>query len=470
MQTHCRAKPIVLQRHGSRSVEVGFDGGSITSDAGVVLLRDLDRRLGITRCLARCFTDHRSPDRIEHTVEHLVRQRVFALTLGYGDVNDHDCLRRDRALALACGREDILGERRRRERDRGIPLAGKSTLNRLEDCSASAGEHRYHRIGADIDAMGELLVELFIGGFPEPPEEIILDVDATNDPLHGHQEGRFFHGYYDEYCYLPLYIFCGERLLCAKLRTSDRDAGDGLVEELDRIIPRLRAAWPGTRIIVRGDSGFCRDAIMSRCEGHGIDFVLGLARNSRLMEVIAPEMGLARWLCRLRRAPQRLFRDFRYRTLNSWGRERRVVGKAEWLTGGPNPRFVVTSLPKDRIDARTLYEGLYCARGDMENRIKEQKLMMFSDRTSTRVMHSNQIRLYLSSFAYLLMQALRGQVLCGTRMARAQCDTIRRDLLKIGARVSVSVRRVRLHCSDSHPGRRLFAEAAARIRDIPMRC
>ena len=471
MGTHCSKEQVTLQPHGRRNVEAGFDGGSITSDAGVVLLRELEERLGILSRLAGCFTDHRSQNRIEHSVEQLVRQRVFALALGYEDVNDHDELRRDRALALACERGDILGEHRRRGRDRGVPLAGKSTLNRLEDCSASAGGgHRYHRIEADIDRMGEQLVEMFIESFPEPPQRLVLDVDATDDPLHGRQEGRFFHGYYNEYCYLPLFIFCGEKLLCAKLRTSNRDASDGLIEELERIVPRLRTAWPDTEIVIRADSGFCREEIMAWCETVGVHFLFGLARNTRLAEEISGEMGTARWLCALSRAPARLYRDFTWRTRESWSRSRRVIGKAEWLPAGPNPRFIVTSLPKERARARELYETGYCSRGNMENRIKETKVMMFADRTSTRLMHSNQIRLYLSSFAYVLMQSLRQLALAGTGMARAQCDTIRLRLLKIGARVTVSVRRVRLHCSDSHPGQALFRTAALRIGTIPMRC
>ena len=352
-----------------------------------------------------------------------------------------------------------------------MPLAGKSTLNRLENCTASTGgAHRYHRIEADTDRMAGLLADMFVESFPEPPERLVLDVDATDDPLHGRQEGRFFHGYYNEYCYLPLYIFCGERLLCAKLRTSNRDASDGLVEELEWIVPRLRAAWPGVEITVRGDGGFCREGIMAWCEAEGVRYAFGMARNERLEREIGAEAGLARWLCQTSRAPARVFRDFRWRTLDSWSRERRVVGKAEWLPSGPNPRFVAASLPKAEAGAREIYERVYCARGDMENRIKEQKLMMFADRTSTRLMHSNQIRLHFSSFAYVLMQSFRRLALSGTSMARAQCDTIRLRLLKVGARVSVSVRRVRLHCSDSHPGQALFRLAAARIRSVPMRC
>ena len=377
---------------------------------------------------------------------------------------------------------------RRRARDRGVPLAGKSTLNRLEDCSASAADHhRHHRIAADIAAMDDLLVALFVESFDQPPDRIVLDVDATDMPLHGRQEGRFFHGYYDEYCHLPLYIFCGERLLCAKLRTSNRDAGDGLVEELERIVPQLRAAWPETRIVVRGDSGFCRERIMTWCEGNGVHHLFGLARNKRLLAEIAPQMersrrrSIAMRMTARQRAEagdgaeartagaSRRFRDFQYRTLKSWSRARRVVGKAEYTRLGPNPRFVVTSLPRGEADARELYEGLYCARGEMENRIKEQKLMMFADRVSTRKMHSNQIRLHLSSIAYVLLQSLRRLALAGTALARAQCGTIRVRLLKLATRVSTSVRRVRLQFSDSHPGQRLFRQVAGNIARIPKR-
>ena len=446
MTTHCISGKIAFQPHFRRRVEAGFDGGTLSTDGGAVLLRDLEERLGIVKRFTCCFDDRRDQAMIEHSLEALVRQRVFALALGHEDVNDHDQLRHDRLLALACGRKDLDGATRRRARDRGIPLAGKSTLDR-----------------------------------------IVLDVDATDMPLHGRQEGRFFHGCHDEYCHLPLYIFCGERLLCAKLRTSNRDASDGLVEELERIVPQLRAAWPETRIVVRGDSGFCRERIMTWCEGNGVHHLFGLARNKRLLAEIAPQMERSRRrsIAMRMKARQRAeagdgaeartagasrrFRDFQYRTLKSWSRPRWVVGKAEYTRLGPNPRFVVTSLPRGEADARELYEGLYCAGGEMENRIKEQKLMMFADRVSTRKMHSNQIRLHLSSIAYVLMQSLRRLALAGTALARAQCGTIRVRLLKLATRVSTSVRRVRLQFSDSHPGQGLFRQVAGNIARIPKR-
>jgi len=313
-------------------------------------------------------------------------------------------------------------------------------------------------------------VDLFLEGYASPPEEIVLDVDATDDPLHGHQEGRFFHGYYRSYCYLPLYIFCGEHLLCARLRPADQDGAAGTVEELERIVGRIRLQWPQTRIIVRGDSGFCRDNLMSWCEAHAVDYVVGFAKNGRLKALIAKEMATAKAQFEADQQAARMFRDFRYRTRKSWSRERRVIGKAEYLAKGENPRFVVTSLPAEHIDARTLYEELYCARGDMENRIKEQQLALFADRTSTHTMRANQLRLYFSSFAYVLMQALRRLGLKGTALAKAQCDTIRLKLFKIGAQIRISVRRIRIAFSESYPHADLFQQILRHLQQIPLLC
>jgi Transposase DDE domain group 1 len=318
--------------------------------------------------------------------------------------------------------------------------------------------------------MDELLVDLFLEAHDTAPAEIILDVDATDDPLHGHQEGRFFHGYYRRYCYLPLYIFCGEHLLCARLRQADQDGAAGTVDELAHMIERIRLSWPETRIIVRGDSGFCRVDLMSWCEAQGVDYVLGLAQNSRLKAAISAEMAVAKVQYEATQQAARVFRDFRYRTQTSWSCERRVIGKAEHLAKGENPRFVVTSLSTNTLDARALYEDLYCARGDMENRIKEQQLALFADRTSTHAMRSNQLRLYFSSFAYVLMQTLRRLGLNSTAMATAQCATIRLKLFKIGALIQLSVRRVRIAFSDSYPYADLFRQILQRLQRIPLRC
>jgi len=380
-------------------------------------------------------------------------------------------LRHDPLLALLSDKQDLSGKTRKRDQDKGCALAGKSTLNRLEltplDADAAS---RYKKIVADPEGMDALLVDLFLEAYDHPPEEIILDVDATDDPLHGNQEGRFFHGYYRSYCYLPLYIFCGEHLLCARLRKADQDGAAGTIDELTRLIERIRLSWPETRIIVRGDSGFCRDDLMVWCEAHVVDYVLGLAKNSRLKAIIAEDMAQAKSQYEATEHAARVFRDFRYRTRKSWSCERRVIGKAEHLAKGENPRFVVTTLSTQEWDARSLYEELYCARGDMENRIKEQQLALFADRTSTHEMRSNQLRLYFSSFAYVLMQTLRRLGLNGTSMARAQCDTIRLKLFKIGAHIRLSVRRVRIAFSESYPYAELFRQIMQRLQRIPLRC
>jgi len=318
--------------------------------------------------------------------------------------------------------------------------------------------------------MDDLLVDLFVEARGGAPEEIILDVDATDDPLHGNQEGRFFHGYYRSYCYLPLYIFCGEHALCARLRRADQDGAAGVTDELARIIQRLRLNWPGTRIIVRGDSGFCREDLMAWCEAHEVDYVLGLAKNSRLKDAIAAEMAEAKARYEATEHAARVFRDFRYQTRKSWSCERRVVGKAEYLAKGENPRFIVTSLSSGDWDARALYEDLYCGRGDMENRIKEQQLALFADRTSTHEMRSNQLRLYFSTFAYVLIQTLRRLGLEGTSMAKAQCGTIRLKLFKIGAHIRVSVRRIQIAFSGGYPYAELFWLILQRLQRIPLRC
>ena len=465
MPTECSERSFDLQPLGSREVTARFDGGTITSDAGGLLLREVEAKTGLLADLARCFDDFRDPELIEHTVEELIKQRVFALALGYEDLNDHDQLRVDPLLATLVGKQDVTGEQRVDPRDRGKPLAGKSTLNRLELTPARAtAKSRYKKIVARQHAIAQWFVEAFLQLTPEPPEEITLDLDATDDPLHGHQAGRFFHGYYDSYCYLPLYIFCGEHLLLAKLRPADIDAAAGSVKQVAWIVERIRQAWPEVRIILRGDSGFCRENLMAWCEENRVDYVFGLAKNKRLTKILGRELHEVQEQFRATGEPARIFKDFTYRTRQSWRRERRVVGKAEHLEKGSNPRFVVTSLAAERFDPRALYEDEYCARGDMENRIKEQQLCLFADRTSCQTMRANQLRLWLSSAAYVLIQALRQQGLKETPLAKAQCDTIRLKLFKIGALIRVTVRRVWFALSESYPYQALFAQVVENLR------
>lgn len=468
MKTQCTTEQMEFHHLGRRAVIGRFDGGKISSDAGGVLLREVEKRTDILERLAGCFRDYRNEDRIEHPVGSLIRQRVYGMALGYEDLNDHDSLRHDVVMGLLSEKQDPSGRDRVREQDQGKAIAGKSTLNRLELTPEDANEKsRYKKIVAEGEKIDELMVAVFIESYQSAPSEVVLDVDATDDPLYGNQEGRYFHGYYSEYCYLPLYIFSGEHLLCARLRQASEDPASGVLQELARIVTKLKLAWPGVRIIVRGDSGFCRDEIMSFCEADGqLDYVFGLAKNSRLIEQIGAEMGQAQESYQSTQQPARVFKDFRYRTRKSWSCERRVVGKAEYLAKGENPRFIVTSIASEEKDARELYEDFYCARGDMENRIKEQQLGLFADRTSTSWMRSNQLRLYFSSFAYILVHALRRLGLEGTELAKAQCDTIRLKLLKIGAQIRVSVRKVWMSFSESYPYLNLFQQVLARLQQI----
>jgi len=470
MNTQCTPEQMEFHAFGRREVVGNFDGGRISSDGGAMLLRETEKRTGILARLAEQFTDYRDPVRTDHSVSELVSQRVFALTLGYEDLNDHDTLNADLMLALLVGKADPTGQDRARERDQGKPLASSSTLNRLEltEPGASAAE-RYKKIVADSAGLDRLLVDVFVESYKKPPKRIWLDLDATDDPLHGEQEGRFFHGYYGHYCYLPLYIFCGEHLLCARLRPSNIDAAAGSVEELSWIVAQIRQHWPHTEIVIRGDSGFCREAIMAWCEQQpGVHYLLGLAKNARLKRALDHAMQEARAQYKATGEASRVFDEYAYRTLKSWSRSRRVIGKAEHLSKGDNPRFVVTSLPPEEVDARTLYERDYCARGDMENRIKEQQLDLFADRTSTATLQGNQIRLYFASFAYVLMCALRRLGLKDTEMARAQCGTIRLKLLKIGTRLRISVRKVWLSYSESYPYQQLFRQVLENLRRVPL--
>jgi Transposase DDE domain group 1 len=450
---------------GSREVVAQFNGGNISTEGGALILREVERQARIVQQFTACFIDHRRQDRIEHPLQQLIAQRVFGLALGYEDLNDHDDLCRDPLFAAAVGQKDLLGERRENRRDKGKALAGKSTLNRLELTLPDAGpQTRYKKISWKPQEVDALFVNLFLQAQDRPPEEIVIDVDATDDPLHGQQEGRFFHGYYGNYCYLPLYIFCGESLLCARLRKADIDPAKGTVEELDRIVKQIRQTWPDVRIVIRGDSGFAREELMHWCEANTVDFVFGLAQNARLNREIEAELLQAKSQHEQSGQAVRIFKELLYSTLDTWSRKRRVVAKAEHLEKGSNPRFVVTSISAETLDAKTLYEVLYCARGDMENRIKEQQLMMFADRTSTATMRANQLRLWFSSVAYSLLQALRRLGLRGTAMAQAQCQTIRLKLLKIGALIRVTTRKVWISLAGGWPHHALFAQVYQNLR------
>ena len=471
MGTQCTPEQLSFHPLGRRGVAARFDAGWLTSDGGALLLREADRRLGLTRRMARCFADGRQAWRVEHDVRSMVVQRVHGLALGYEDLNDHDRLRCDPLLALAAGKADPAGGDRPRARDRGRALAGSSALNRLElgDPAAGQARWRYSKVVADAEALDRLLLNLFVESRERAPDPLWLDLDATDDPLHGDQEGRFFHGYYKGYCYLPLYVFCGGHLLCARLRPSNADAATGSVGELERIVRRVRARWPGARIIVRGDSGFCREELMAWCEANGVDYVLGLARNARLVKRIAKALRKSRSRHVATGKASRRFRAFRYRTRKSWSRRRRVVAKAEWLAKGDNPRFVATSLSKEEAGAQHLYEALYCARGDMENRIKECQLALFADRSSSATIRANQLRLHFASFAYALLHGLRRLGLAGTRWAKAQCGTIRVRWLKVAARVRITARKVWVSFSEAYPHREEFAAIARALRAEPAR-
>ena len=460
MPTQCISEQLSFEGFGGRRVEAAFDGGAVTSDAGALLLRETDRAIALIERVSGCFGDGRDPGRVVHSLRTLVGQRIIGLALGYEDVNDHDELRFDPVLAL-------FSDRLEPRRPDCATLGGKSTLNRLEHAPRDADD-RYRKITVNRSAVEDLFVDLFLDAHKRPPKEIVLDLDATDDPLHGHQEGRFFHGYYGGYCYLPLYIFCGRHLLAARLRRADIDAAAGAADEVARIVTRIRERWPRVPIVLRADSGFAREALMAWCEAHRVDYVFGLARNARLVEELSIDMAWAEDEHDKTGKPARRFKDFRYRTRDSWSRQRRVIGKAEHLAKGANPRFVVTSLRRAAIDANTLYAKVYCARGEMENRIKEQQLDLFADRTSTAMMAANQLRLWFSSFAYVLIAALRRIGLQHTELETATCGTIRLKLLKIGARVTVSVRRIKIAMASACPCQAAFVLAHARLRAPPI--
>src|SRR5271168_1351928 len=456
MQTECSADLFGFTPVEGRKVVAAFDGGQMTSDAGAMLLGATDKQIRLIERFAGCFTDYRVADLVEHTVPSLVGQRVFGIALGYEDLIDHDQLRYDPVMA-------VLGGKLAAKRSDCAPLAGKSTLNRLE--LSRAEPSRYHKISYDAALIEAVFVDVFLDAHTAPPSQIILDLDATDDPLHGHQEGRFFQGYYDCYCYLPLYVFCGRHLLAAKLRRSNIDAAAGSVEEIERIVRHIRARWPRVRILLRADSGFARETLMAWCEANRVDYLFGLARNARLVDEIGDQMEAARADSEAGGKPARRFRDFAWSTLGSWSRVRRVIGKAEWTGGEANPRFVVTSLKPAEIEARHLYEVIYCARGEMENRIKECQLDLFADRTSTATMRANQLRLWFASAAYVLICALRRIGLAHTQFAAATCGTIRLRLLRIGALVRISVRRVTIAMASACPSQHEFALAHTMLRN-----
>jgi Transposase DDE domain group 1 len=452
--TQCTQYRFEFKGHYSREVVARFDGGAISSDGGALLLRQADQRLNLLPRFSNCFLDGREQDRVEHSILEMVSQRVYGLALGYEDLNDHEQLRKDPLFGVLAGREEL--DKR---------LAGKSTLNRLE--LGNGQQDRYKKITFWKQAIDELLVSVFVESHEQAPEEIILDVDTTDLPLHGKQEGRFFHGYYDHYCYLPLYVFCGEHVLCARLRQSNSDASAGSLAEIERVLDQIRGAWPKVKIILRGDSGFCRNELMSWCEGKRVDYVFGLARNQRLQKIIGRQMQEATVEWNRTGKPARVFTEFQYQTKKTkkrgWDRERRVVAKAEHIEGKENPRFVVTSLSSEQGRAQEVYEELYCARGDMENRIKEQ-FSLFADRVSAETMRANQLRLYFSVMAYVLVSGLRRLGLKATEFAQAQVATIRTKLLKIGAQVRVTARKVWISMASSYPWQSVYQQVWSNLR------
>ena len=447
--TECNQESFAFKAHFSRRVEAGFSADQVSTDGGALLLREVDQKINLLGRLAGCFGDGRSPLLVKHQLSEMLAQRIYGLALGYEDLNDHEQLRSDPLLGVLSGKRDL-----------AEPLAGKSTLNRLELVGRTG---RYHKISYSAEALDRLLGDLFLESHASAPDEIVLDLDATDITLYGHQPERFFHGYYDSYCYLPLYIFAGDQLLCARLRPANKDAAAGSVEEVSRIVAQVRERWPRTRIVLRADSGFCREELMAWSEANKVDYLFGLARNKRLQKIIGAQMQQARVLHQTSGKAARVFAEFSYQTKNSWSCARRVVAKAEYLDKGENPRFVVTSLPAEQWAAQDLYEKFYCARGEMENRIKEQ-MCLFADRLSTDEMKGNQLRLYFSALAYTLIEALRRLGLKGTEWAQAQVDTIRLKLFKIGAIVRISVRRILLQLSSTYPWKDLFAQAFHALR------
>jgi len=464
VETQCTQQSFEFQQVGGREIVARFDGGRVTSDGGGIFLREIENRFRFVEKFADCFTDYRDQEKIEHSLVDLLKQRLFGLCLGYEDLNDHDWLRHDALLAVVVGKDDPEGNDRQSVRDQGKALAGKSTLNRLEltPVGADAG-HRYKKIAASVHKIHDFFVEAFLEQHASPPKRILLDLDATDDTVHGQQLGRFFHGYYKDYCFLPLYIFCGDHPLLALLRPADIDACTGAVKHLARIVKRIREVWPAVQIVIRGDSGFCREHIMRWCEDNQVGFVLGMAQNKRLTKILGKEMQAAKELFEQTGKAARVFKDFTYKTKKSWSRERRAIGKAEHLEKGSNPRFVVTSLSAEEFSAQNVYEVEYCGRGNMENRIKEQQRFLFADRTSCQTLRANQLRLAFSTMAYILMRAMREFGMKGTPLETAQADTIRLRLLKIGAVIRVTVRKVWIALSEAYPWRDLFSQVYDRL-------
>jgi Transposase DDE domain group 1 len=450
--TECIQSRFRFAKHFSREVVGKFSGGRMSSDGGALLLREVDQKMNLLPRFSQCFLDGRNSDLIEHSVEQMLAQRVYGLALGYEDLNDHEQLRHDPLLAVLAGKAEP-GQQ---------ALAGKSTLNRME--LGDGTPHRYKKITFWRDAIDDLLVDVFLEARPAGPEQIVLDIDTTDFALHGEQEGRFYHGYYDHYCYLPLYVFAGEHVLCARLRPSNIDPSAGSRKEIERIVQRIRARWPEVKIVLRADSGFCREELMAWCEANQVDYVFGLARNSLLEKRVAEALEQARQLWEQTQQPARVFLEFEHETVSgTWSRRRRVVAKAEHIDGKSNPRFVVTSLGAEAWGARHLYEDFYCARGDIENRIKEQ-FVLFADRVSAATMRANQLRLYLSVMAYSLVCGLRRLGLRATHLAHAQVGTIRLRLLKIGAQIRITVRKVWVEMSSSFPLQNLFSQTLQQLR------
>lgn len=467
------SQPMLLESVASRRVEVDFSGGHLSSDGGALLLRQIDRGLGICRTLSECFHDHRNPIWVEHSVEQLLSQRIHAMALGYEDLNDHNALRVDPLLAVCAGKTDPLGLDRFDPSQKGKPLAGASTLNRLE--LGNSKNTRCHKIQFDPIAIEDTLLELAVRALPKYTTEIVLDLDAMGHLVHGLQEGRHFSDYYGDYCYLPLYVVCGDVVLWAQLRTCDKDGADGVVPALKKIIAVIRKRCKRARIIVRGDSGFCREEIMAFCEAEQICYCLGLGKNSRLLELCEATLMRARITQCLCGGSVRCFTEFEYQTLQSWTCQRRVIAKAEVSSAGDNPRFIVTNLPaagckgqtdRTRFEPQRLYEELYCGRGEMENILKQQTLDLRADRHSTHQMESNQLRLWLATFAYLLVERLRALSLHGTDLARATVGTIRKRLFKVAAAVQVSVRRVYVQLSSSFVGQEVFRQCQRRLASL----
>jgi hypothetical protein len=462
--TDCKEQPLLFQDLGLRKVAADFSGGTLSSDGGVLLLRQVDINLGLTQSLAQCFHDRRQPVYVDHSVRQLLAQRLYGLALGYEDLNDHERLRLDPLLAAACEKRDPLGQDRFNPAHRGVALAGASTLNRLE--LSNNKNTRGHKLSHDPSRIEAVLLQMGVCCLPKHTREIVVDLDAMGHRLHGMQEGRHYRAYYDEYCYLPLYVFVGDFPLWAQLRTSDQDGADGVVAALEKIVAAIRKRCRRARIIVRGDCGFCREEIMAWCESHDVYYCLGLGRNSVLTERLRPALAKAqaRW-CLSGAASVREFAEFEYRTAESWSRPRRVIGKAEVTAQGPNPRFIVTNLPargfqgdedKTRFTPARLYEELYCARGEMENMLKQQTLDLRADRMSTHYLASNQLRLWLATLAYLLLERMRSLGLAGTELAHATVGSVRLKLLKVAGQVRVSVRRVYVQLSSAYPLQPLF--------------